>query len=286
MIRILAGQNHTNLEDIGERVIIIARDLSPADAIQLQVGQTLGVVTEIGGSTSHTSIVARALNIPAVVAAENASRLIRKGDILIVDGTTGIIIINPDEEVISFYYERQEEMEAYVKQISRHAHLPAETRDGHRVAAEANIEVLEEAVSAKDNGAEAIGLYRTEFFFMNRAELPDEEALFRDYSELSQLMAPCPVTIRTLDVGAEKLTYWFPRIEQTNPALGLRSIRLCLHYEELFKTQLRAILRASSIARQSPAYVAPGLGHGRTSAGQTHPERSPGGANQSTHPIR
>jgi phosphotransferase system enzyme I (PtsI) len=249
VVRILAGQNHTNLEDVGERVIIIARDLSPADAIQLQVGLTLGVVTEIGGSTSHTSIVARALNIPAVVAAENATRLIRRGDILIVDGTTGAVIINPDDEVISLYYERQVEMEAYVRQISRHAHLPAETRDGHRVTAEANIEVLEEAVAAKDNGAEAIGLYRTEFFFMNRAELPDEEALFRDYSELSQLMAPCPVTIRTLDVGAEKLTYWFPRIEQTNPALGLRSIRLCLHYEELFKTQLRAILRAGAITR-------------------------------------
>jgi phosphotransferase system enzyme I (PtsI) len=248
VVRILAGQNHTNLEDIRERVIIIARDLSPADAIQLQVGQTLGVVTEIGGSTSHTSIVARSLNIPAVVAAENASRLIRKGDLLIVDGTTGTIIINPDENDIGLYYERQEEMEAYVRQISRHAHLPAETRDGHRVSAEANIEVLEEVVAAKDNGAEAIGLYRTEFFFMNRVELPDEEALFRDYRELSQLMAPCPVTIRTLDVGAEKLTYWFPVLEQTNPALGLRSIRLCLHYEELFKTQLRAILRASAIA--------------------------------------
>jgi phosphotransferase system enzyme I (PtsI) len=248
VIRILAGQNHTTLEDVDERVIIIARDLTPADAIQLQVGHTLGVVTEIGGSTSHTSIVARALNIPAVVAAENATRLIRRGDMLIVDGTTGTIILNPNEEVLSLYSERQQEMEAYVRQISRHAHLPAETRDGHRVTAEANIEVLEEAVSAKDNGAEAIGLYRTEFFFMNRAELPDEEALFRDYSELSQLMAPCPVTIRTLDVGAEKLTYWFPRIEQINPALGLRSIRLCLHYEELFKTQLRAILRASAIA--------------------------------------
>jgi phosphotransferase system enzyme I (PtsI) len=249
VIWILAGQNHTNLEDIRERVIIIARDLSPADAIQLQVGRTLGVVTEIGGSTSHTSIVARSLNIPAVVAAENASRLISKGDMLIVDGTTGTIIINPEENILSFYYERQEEMEAYVKQISRHAHLPAQTRDGHRVTAEANIEVLEEVAAAKDSGAEAIGLYRTEFFFMNRVELPDEEALFRDYRDLSQLMAPCPVTIRTLDVGAEKLTYWFPRLEQTNPALGLRSIRLCLHYAELFKAQLRAILRASAIER-------------------------------------
>ncbi len=248
VVRILAGQNHTDLEHIRERVIIIARDLSPADAIQLQVGRTLGVVTEIGGVTSHTSIVARALNIPGIVAAENAGRLISTGDILIIDGTTGTIIVNPSESDLRFYYERQEELEAYVKQISRHAHLHAETRDGHRVSAEANIEVVEEIVAAKDNGAEAIGLYRTEFFFMNRVELPDEESLFRDYRDLSELMAPRPVTIRTLDLGAEKLTSWFPRLEETNPALGLRSIRLCLHYKELFKTQLRAILRASAIA--------------------------------------
>ncbi len=248
VVRILAGQNHTDLGNIRERVIIIARDLSPADAIQLQVGRTLGVVTEIGGVTSHTSIVARSLNIPGIVAAENAGRLISTGDLLIIDGTTGTIILNPTENDLRFYYERQEELEAYVKQISRHAHLHAETRDGHRVGAEANIEVLEEIVAAKDNGAEAIGLYRTEFFFMNRVELPDEESLFRDYRDLSELMAPRPVTIRTLDLGAEKLTSWFPRLEETNPALGLRSIRLCLHYKELFKTQLRAILRASAIA--------------------------------------
>ena len=248
VVRILAGQNHTDLENIRERVIVIARDLSPADAIQLQVGRTLGVVTEIGGVTSHTSIVARSLNIPGIVAAENAGRLISTGDLLIIDGTTGTIILNPSESDLRFYYERQEELEAYVKQISRHAHLHAETRDGHRVGAEANIEVLEEIVAAKDNGAEAIGLYRTEFFFMNRVELPDEDSLFRDYRDLSELMAPRPVTIRTLDLGAEKLTSWFPRLEETNPALGLRSIRLCLHYKELFKTQLRAILRASAIA--------------------------------------
>ncbi len=248
VIRILAGQNHTNLEDIRERVIIIAHDLSPADAMQLQAGRTLGVVTEIGGSTSHTSIVARSLNIPAVVGAENAARLISAGDILIVDGGSGTIIINPSESDLKFYYERQDELEAYVKQIRRHAHLPAETRDACRVGAEANIEVLEEVVAAKDSGAEAIGLYRTEFFFMNRVELPDEEALYRDYRDLAELMAPCRVTIRTLDLGAEKLAPWFPILEETNPALGLRSIRLCLHYKELFKTQLRAILRASAIA--------------------------------------
>ena len=248
VLRILAGQENTALDNIRERVIIIAHELSPADAIQLQVERTLGVVVEIGGSTSHTAIVARSLNIPAVVGAENAARLISMGDILIVDGTTGTIIINPSEAEISSYYERQIELESYVKQISRHSHLPAQTTDGHTVGAEANIELLEEIVAAKDNGAEAIGLYRTEFFFMNRADMPDEDSLFRDYRDLAELMAPKSVTIRTLDLGAEKLAAWYPKFHEVNPALGLRSIRLCLHYQELFKTQLRAILRASAAA--------------------------------------
>jgi phosphotransferase system enzyme I (PtsI) len=249
VVRILAGQNRTNLEDIHERAIIIAHDLSPAEAIQLQAGHVLGVVTEIGGTTSHSSIVARSLNIPAIVGAENATRLISNGDILVIDGSTGTVIVDPSESNLNLYYERQEELEAYVKQIGRHAHLAAETIDAHKVGAEANIEILEEVVTAKNNGAEAIGLYRTEFFFMNRVELPDEEALYKDYRDMAELMAPAKVTIRTLDLGAEKLTSWYPRLEETNPALGLRSIRLCLHYKQLFKTQLRAILRASAIAR-------------------------------------
>ncbi|MFZ2446598.1 MAG: phosphoenolpyruvate--protein phosphotransferase [Syntrophobacteraceae bacterium] len=249
VLRILSGHEPSALENIRERVVIVAHELSPADAIQLQVERTLGVVTEIGGRTSHTSIIARSLNIPAVIAAENAARLIASGDILIVDGTTGKIIVNPTEDEIGFYYDRQQELESYVKEISRKAHLPAETRDGHRVSVEANIELIEEIVAARDNGAEAIGLYRTEFFFMNRADMPDEDSLFRDYRDLSELMAPNWVTIRTLDLGAEKLSAWYPKLEETNPALGLRSIRLCLHYPDLFKTQLRAILRASATAK-------------------------------------
>ncbi len=249
VIGILAGQNHTNLEHIHQRAVLVAHDLTPADAIQLQAGRTLGIVTEIGGSFSHTSIVARSLGIPAVTGVENAARLIAENDLLIVDGRTGIIIINPCDRELQFYTNLQDEIREYLKQISRHAHLTAETLDGHRVGAEANIEAVEEVVAAKDNGAEAIGLYRTEFFFMNRVELPDEESLYRDYHDLAELMAPSQVTIRTLDLGAEKLTSWCPTLEEANPALGLRSIRLCLHYKEIFKTQLRAILRASASTR-------------------------------------
>ncbi len=249
VMRILSGQEQSPLDEIRDRVIVVAHEISPADAIQLEVEHTLGVITEIGGRTSHTSIIARSLNIPAVVAAENATRLITTGEILIIDGTTGKIIINPTEDEIGFYYERQLELENYIKEIGRKAHLSAQTRDGYTISVEANIEMLEEVGGARENGAEAIGLYRTEFFFMNRADMPDEESLFRDYRDLSELMAPSVVTIRTLDLGAEKLSAWYPKLDEVNPVLGLRSIRLCLHYPELFKVQLRAILRASAAAK-------------------------------------
>lgn len=249
ILRNLAGQEDLAIQSIRERVIIVAKDLSPADAAQLQLERTLGLVTEMGGRTSHTSILARALGIPAVVGAEKASRIIHTGDILIIDGASGKVIINPAEDQIGFYYELQEAIENYLKEINRKAHLPALTTDRYRVRVEANIELLEEVVAAKDNGAESIGLYRTEFFFMNRDTAPEEEELYQEYRELAELMAPQTVTMRTLDLGAEKLGPWFAHPEQVNPALGLRAIRLCLQHQELFRTQLRAILRASAVAR-------------------------------------
>jgi phosphotransferase system enzyme I (PtsI) len=249
LLRNLAGTKHGNLDGIRERVIVVAHDLSPAEATQLQVEWTLGLITDMGGRTSHTSIIARSLNIPTMVGAEVATRIIQAGELLILDGASGRVIVNPTEEEINYYYERQEELEGYLKEISRKAHLPARTLDGHLVNVEANIELLEEIVAVKDNGAEGIGLYRTEFLFMNRQDLPDEEALYHDYREIAEIMAPQRVTLRTLDLGAEKLTTWYPNIEQANPALGLRAIRLCLRYQELFQMQLRAILRASAATR-------------------------------------
>jgi phosphotransferase system enzyme I (PtsI) len=249
LLRSLAGQEHDILDEIRERVIVVAHDLSPADAAQLQFERTLGLVTDMGGRTSHTSIMARSLSIPAVVGAELATKLVPMGNILIVDGASGKVIINPSDEEISYYYERQEEIENYLKEISRKAHLPARTQDDCLIKVEANIELIEEVVAAKDKGAEGIGLYRTEFFFMNRTEFPDEETLVNEYRELAELMAPQWVTIRTLDLGADKLSAWYPKLEEANPALGLRSIRLCLRYRDLFMTQLRAILRASAGTR-------------------------------------
>lgn len=244
--RNLAGQELDLLSDIPERVILVAHDLSPADAAQLQLEHTLGVVTDMGGRTSHSSIMARSLSIPAVVGTERATKLVPMGEIIIVDGAAGRVIVNPTDGELRHYYRRQAELQNYLEEISRKAHLPARSQDGCLIKVEANIELLEEAVAVKDNGAEGIGLFRTEFFFMNRTDIPDEETLFNEYRDLSELIAPLSVNIRTLDLGAEKLAAWYPKLEEANPALGLRSIRLCLYYRDLFKAQLRAILRAGA----------------------------------------
>ncbi|MBP8646075.1 MAG: phosphoenolpyruvate--protein phosphotransferase [Syntrophobacteraceae bacterium] len=245
----LAGREENPLRGIRERVVLVAHDLSPADTAQLPIEKILGFITDLGGRTSHTSIIARSLNIPAVVGAERATKVIHSGCLVILDGSAGTVIIDPTEEELRYYYERQIELEEYLKSITRTAHLPARTRDGRLIRVEANIELLEEVVAARDNGAEGIGLYRTEFFFINRKDFPDEETLYNDYRELAELMAPRRVTMRTLDFGSDKLGAWYPKMEETNPALGLRSIRLCLHYRDLFKSQLRAILRASAVAK-------------------------------------
>ncbi len=249
ILRYLAGRKANTFDEIRERVVIVARDISPADAAQIQLERTLGFITETGGRTSHTAIIARALGIPAIVGAERASKIIRTGDLVIVDGASGRIIVHPTDDQIAFYYELQDALETYLKEITRKAHLPAITQDGHKIRVEANIELIEEVVAAKDHGAESIGLYRTEFSYLNRQTPPDEEELYQEYKELAELMAPAFVTVRTLDLGAEKLGTWMTPIDQENPALGLRGIRLCLQHREFFKTQLRAILRAGAVAR-------------------------------------
>ncbi len=250
IFRHLAGMGTPKVNCNKERVIIVAHDLSPADAAQIQLEKVMAFVTDLGGSTSHTSIIARSLNIPAVVGLKNVTDQASNGDIMIVDGIEGKVIIDPDEDTIARYYEKQSEYENYIKTIIRSAHERAETLDGHKIKVEANIEMLEEIVAVFDNGAEGIGLYRTEFLYMNRDDVPSEDELFNTYSELAELIAPKTVNIRTLDLGADKFLLTSGKLrEESNPALGLRSIRLCLKEEELFFTQLRAILRASSAYR-------------------------------------
>jgi len=245
----LTGQNKQSVAGIRERVIVVAQDLSPADTIQLQVEKTLAIVTDMGGKTSHTAIITRSLDIPSVVGLENVYQAVRSGELMVVDGHAGKVIIDPDEELLNYYYQRQFQLERYRKEVVRCAELPAETEDGYNIKIQANIELLEEVVAVIDNGAEGVGLYRTEYLYLNLDQPPAEETLFWDYREVAEIIYPEMVTIRTLDLGADKLITRMRESGEANPALGLRSIRLCLQEDEIFRTQLRAILRVSGITK-------------------------------------
>jgi len=245
ILRNLAGKEQESLSEITERVIIVAHDLSPADTSEMNIGKVMGFVTDVGGPTSHTAIMAQALEIPAVVGLESVTHQVQDGVLLIVDGNAGEVIIKPDDDLIIAYQEKQLELERYRSSIERISHLPAKTVDGHSVAVQANLELLEEVVPARDHGAEGIGLYRTEFLYLRSKGAPSERELFEDYKELAEIVAPGPVTIRTLDLGGDKFSSDLNLTKEMNPALGLRAIRFCLREPKIFKSQLRAILRAS-----------------------------------------
>ena len=245
VLRNLAGKEQEDLFEIKERVIIVAHELSPADTSSINIGKVMGFITNVGGRTSHAAIMAQSLKIPAVVGLETATHHVHDGMLLIVDGQTGEVIIDPDDDEIIHSQEKQLQRERYESSIIRLSHLPAETVEGVRVAVKANIELLEEVVAAKDNGAEGIGLYRTEYHYLRSSNLPKEEELFEDYKEVAEIIAPDPVTVRTLDLGGDRVSSSVSQIKEANPALGLRAIRFSLKEETLFKSQLRAILRAS-----------------------------------------
>ena len=245
ILRNLSGEVQQHLAEINERVIIVAHDLSPGDTTELNISKVMGFITDIGGRTSHTGILAHALQIPAVVGLETITDLVKEGDLLIVDGNAGEVVINPDDSDIIRYQERQLEHEAYISSITRTGHLPAITIDGHRITVQANMEFLEEVTAVKDNGGEGVGLYRTEFLYLRSKGLPSEEDLFEDYRQVAEIIAPNPVTIRTLDLGGDKFPSALEMSKEVNPALGLRAIRLCLKEPDMLKTQFRAILRAS-----------------------------------------
>lgn len=205
ILRNLSGEEHESLAEINERVIIVAHDLSPADTTELNINMVMGFITDVGGRTSHTAIMAQALEIPAVVGLETATDFVADGDLLIVDGNTGDVIINPDDSDIIHYQEKQLQHEEYKSSIARKSHLPAITLDGRRIAVKGNIEFLEEVAAVKDNGGDGIGLFRTEFLYLKSKGLPSEEELFQDYREMAEIISPDPVTIRTLDLGGTNL---------------------------------------------------------------------------------
>jgi len=246
ILRNLSGETQESLGAIKERVIIVAHDLSPADTTELNIARVMGFITDVGGPTSHTAIMSQALEIPAVVGLETVTDLVKDGDLLIIDGSTGDVIINPDDSAIIHYQEKQIEHEAYKSSIARTSHLPALTIDGHKISIKANMEFLEEVAAVRDLGGEGIGLYRTEFLYLRNKGLPGEEELFEDYREVAEIIFPGPVTIRSLDLGGDKFASALEISREMNPALGLRAIRFCLKEPEIFKSQLRAILRASA----------------------------------------
>jgi phosphotransferase system enzyme I (PtsI) len=230
-------------------LIVVANDLSPADTIQFKSLKIGGFVTDLGGTTSHTAIVARSLAIPAVVGMLHARPLIQDDDLLIVDGTRGVLIVDPDSGVLEEYRLRKTELELERSKLKRLVTSRSRTLDGEDVELHANIELPQDADAAKDVGADGVGLFRTEFLFMNRDELPDEDEQFEAYRSVVKTLAGKPVTIRTLDIGADKearaLRNRAGNRSAPNPALGLRAIRFCLVEPQLFLVQLRAILRAS-----------------------------------------
>jgi phosphotransferase system enzyme I (PtsI) len=246
VLRNMLGKRHELLCEAEGRVVIVAHDLSPADILQFDKEKVIGFVTDLGGKTSHTAIVSRSLEIPAVVGLEKITGEVADGDSIIVDGAKGLVIVNPDEETFRDYLQHKQYYEYREKELLKLRDLPAETVDGQRMLLKGNVEFIEEVPSIKKHGGEGIGLYRTEMLFLGRATIPDEEEQFRVYVEIARQMAPYPVTIRTLDVGGDKFVPELNLDDELNPALGLRAIRLSLSCPELFKTQLRAILRASN----------------------------------------
>lgn len=246
IMRNLTGNKaQEQIQDINKRVILIARDLSPAETSQIQLHKVQGFVTELGGKTSHTSIIARTLQVPAVLGVAGAKEVITSESIIIVDGTKGAVILNPSDESLIEYEERKSVSEQRRKSMMRFSSKPALTPNGVQKKVMGNIELLEEVVSVLDHGADGIGLYRTEFLYITSHELPTEDQLFENYREVADLMYPMPVTIRTLDINGDKKAGVFNGYEETNPVLGLRAIRYCLKRPDIFKTQLRAILRAA-----------------------------------------
>ena len=231
--------------DPDRNLVLVAHDLSPADVVLFKQHRFASFVTDLGGATSHTAIVARSLNIPCIVALHHARQLVRENEIIIVDGAQGVIIVDPDPQVLAEYQLRQHEFGLERQKLKRLRNTPARTLDGVDVELHANIELPGDVTLAVESGATGIGLFRTEFLFLNRPDLPDEDEQFEAYRKVMEEMDGRPVTIRTYDLGADKQIDDIARLAP-NPALGLRAIRLCLTEPKRFVTQLRAMLRASS----------------------------------------
>jgi phosphotransferase system enzyme I (PtsI) len=245
----LAGRPVDSIASIRDPVVIVAHDLSPADTAQILKSPVLGFATDVGSRTSHTAITARSLGIPAVVGVEGGTEEFGAAETVIIDGEEGVVVFDPTVEVVREYQERRKAYAQRTRDLAKFARLPTVTRDGKTLLLLANIEFPEEADVALRSGAFGVGLYRTEFLFLNRKDLPSEEEHFQTYRKVTEKFVRHPVTIRTFDLGGDKFASQLELAEEMNPAMGLRAIRFCLKEKEIFKPQLRAILRASTYGK-------------------------------------
>ncbi|TYP56790.1 phosphoenolpyruvate--protein phosphotransferase [Thermosediminibacter litoriperuensis] len=246
ILKNILGVPIQSLADLSEDVIVIAKDLTPSNTAQMDKEKVKAFATDMGGRTSHTAIMARSLEIPAVVGLGFLSKEVNDGDTVIVDGNKGVVYVNPDEETLRRYHTLRFDYIRYREELKKLRDLPAETRDGaKKVELSANIGTPKDVKGALENGAEGIGLYRTEFLYMDRENLPDEEEQFQAYKQVVEAMNPRPVIIRTLDIGGDKRLPCLDMPEELNPFLGWRAIRMCLDTPQILKVQLKAILRAS-----------------------------------------
>lgn len=249
ILRNLAGKKQEKIFRPEEKIIVIATDLSPADTAQMMIDKVLGFATDIGSRTSHTAIVARSIEIPAVVGLEKITRVVRTNNDIIIDGSAGLVIVNPDPEVLHRYEEKNRHFLDARAECLKYAPLPAVTKDGFKIEMGGNIEFIEEIPSVVTHGGEGIGLYRTEFLYINREQLPTEEDHFDHYRRVVGVDGLKWSTIRTFDLGGDKF-FSDPKLaKEMNPQMGLRAIRFCLKEIDLFKVQLRAILRASAFGK-------------------------------------
>ncbi|MFN0137475.1 MAG: phosphoenolpyruvate--protein phosphotransferase [Phycisphaerae bacterium] len=246
VLRNILGRQREDVANLTQPVIIVAHDLTPSQAVSLDRSKILGYACDVGGSTSHTAIIARMQNIPAVLALTNISALVTGGETIILDGADGIVIIDPDEETIDKYRLIQARFREAEAKLAELRDKPAITTDDCTITLQANIELAEEARTAMESGAEGIGLYRSEFLYLQTDKAPTEEQQFEAFRAAVRHARGNPVTIRTMDLGADKMSSYLSPGDETNPALGLRSLRYCLSHLDMFKTHLRAILRASA----------------------------------------
>ncbi|WP_158379836.1 phosphoenolpyruvate-protein phosphotransferase PtsI [Candidatus Williamhamiltonella defendens] len=249
LLKNMFGLPVTDLGTMTEEVILVAVDLTPSETAQLDLEKVLGFITDLGGRTSHTSIMARSLELPAIVGTKDATKKIKNGENLILDGINNRVYVNPTQDIINKLIEFKHQYMTEKEELVQLKNLPAVTHDGHQVEIFANIGTANDIRGAKNNGAEGIGLYRTEFIFMNRNDFPTEQEQFENYKTVAETMSPKPVIIRTMDIGGDKDLPYMNLPKEQNPFLGWRAIRISLDRKDILHTQLRAILRASNFGK-------------------------------------